>query len=350
VSLVDLEPTLGALFDLPRDGAPRDGRVLAWDRPESGDALLYAETFHPLVSYGWSELRALRRGAWKLIAGPENELYNLREDPLERVNLAPQDPHDELLRALEERTAPDDPEAAVARAGSGEGQPRELLESLGYFGSDAGARAAGAPGRPRPHPREELPRWLDRQNAKELFRRATALAAEDRLAESVAMLDSVSALDPEFADAHFVRGVFFGIRGEKEAARAAYEKAIAVSPDHARAHAALAELADSEGRREEAFAHWTRVNDADPEQPGALRFLALWWLEHDSPERAQPHLRRLVSQDSTDAVARFNLGYAAYRAGAVAESREHLLAFLRLAPEDPDGERARRWLAEMSDH
>ena len=48
----------------------------------------YSEAMYPLHHYGWSELRALRSGRYKVIDAPRPELYDLDRDPArERTNL-----------------------------------------------------------------------------------------------------------------------------------------------------------------------------------------------------------------------------------------------------------------------
>ena len=55
-------------------------------RPELGlDA--YSEAMYPLHHYGWSDLRALRSGRYKVIDAPQPELYDLERDPGEQTNL-----------------------------------------------------------------------------------------------------------------------------------------------------------------------------------------------------------------------------------------------------------------------
>ena len=82
VGLTDLGPTLAGL--LGRDMAPpQGGRDLSADLRagrEPAPADLYSETEYPR-SFGWAALAALRRGGWKLIAGPRPELYDLSLDP-----------------------------------------------------------------------------------------------------------------------------------------------------------------------------------------------------------------------------------------------------------------------------
>ena len=47
----------------------------------------YSESMYPLHHYGWSDLRALRAGRYKVIDAPRPELYDIEEDPKEAANL-----------------------------------------------------------------------------------------------------------------------------------------------------------------------------------------------------------------------------------------------------------------------
>src|SRR5439155_13058767 len=64
---------------------------------------LYAESFAPLVEFGWAPLRTVRSGSWKMIAAPTPELYNLATDPDERSNVAAAQPA--TVASLEARVA-----------------------------------------------------------------------------------------------------------------------------------------------------------------------------------------------------------------------------------------------------
>src|SRR6266487_2325314 len=83
--LVDIAPTLLRLAGLPPLPGPLNGvsldRLLAGEpaRPEPA----YLETQQPWLSYGWSPLRAVRHGGWKLVEAPRPELYDLGADPSE---------------------------------------------------------------------------------------------------------------------------------------------------------------------------------------------------------------------------------------------------------------------------
>ena len=346
VSLTDLEPTLAAEFDLPGDGSPRDGRVLSWNDPETEMAPIYAETFRTLVTYEWAELRSLRLGRWKLIRSPfDEELYDLQEDPGELENRTGTGPHAHLATLLNELTADDVPEEIYARARTARSpQSSEMLESLGYLGHD---REHSAFPVDRKHPREELPRWLGLQHAKVLVGEAADLMRTGDVDRAWAVLDSARTLNPASADVRYLRGSILQFRNDPEGAHAEWDSALAIDPDHLHTLLTLAETAAREGDETSEVTWWTRVHEVDPENTRALRFLSVWYINQNLAEHALPHLRTLVRQSPDDAVARFNLGYAAFLSARDDEARRELEEFLRRFPKDPGAEEVRGWLAEI---
>ena len=86
--LVDVMPTVLELVGVNRPATGLDGisLITAARDAEKLDLDAYAESEHPL-QFGWSPLRALRSGRFKLIAAPRPELYDLERDPAELHNL-----------------------------------------------------------------------------------------------------------------------------------------------------------------------------------------------------------------------------------------------------------------------
>jgi arylsulfatase A-like enzyme len=89
VALADIMPTV-----LEMSGTPLPPRVQgtslvpSFFRPGSTrDRLVYAETFYPRYHFGWSDLRSVQDGRYKLILAPVPELYDLGQDPGETKNL-----------------------------------------------------------------------------------------------------------------------------------------------------------------------------------------------------------------------------------------------------------------------
>lgn len=310
VSLVDLEPSVAAWTNLaPSDGV-RQGRVLAFDATPAPPTALYAETFRTLVSYQWSELRALRQGRWKLIHGPRDEFYDLVSDPRERADLGALHPAAGPLREEMESIVRGDPPAAVLRSWTAEDEGRrELLESLGYVG--AGPASADPPA-DRPHPLDQLPRWKERQRNRVRFREAGLLIRQGDLAAARAKLDTFLVEEPDRADAWHNRALVRKQQGDAEGARADLREALRVDPGYAPALEETAADLVAQGRIEEALTY----------------------------------LRRLVETNPQDADAHYNLGVAARTLGLREEARAHLERFLSLAPQDARAPRVREVLDE----
>src|SRR5262245_39153821 len=132
---VDLVPTLLDLAGVRWSG-PLQGEDLAASSPPS-DSLAYAETLYGKLTYSWSDLRALRSGDWKYIAGPAPELYDLSSDPGETRDLYAADPgrDEDLASRLRPILSmkPDLPESAGTVTMTHE--EAEALAALGYVGS-----------------------------------------------------------------------------------------------------------------------------------------------------------------------------------------------------------------------
>jgi arylsulfatase A-like enzyme len=138
-SQVDLMPTLLALSGLPIPPG-LDGRSL-FDRPRAPNDAVFIETALPYFDFRLSALHALRTPDAKYIEAPRPEFYRLSVDPAERDNLVaeglyPDDAAnlaerlDALLAAAPALNAP----AADASVDDAEGLAR--LRSLGYLAGD----------------------------------------------------------------------------------------------------------------------------------------------------------------------------------------------------------------------
>jgi arylsulfatase A-like enzyme len=155
VRLVDVMPTVLDLLDVPRQ--PVDGTSLAGmlhGDPRRVELDAYSESRYPL-RFGWSPLRALRAGRYKLIEAPRPELYDLERDPFEERNIYPD--RQKLGRALARRLAAFDQRAAPGRRDeAGDSVPSAELQarlaSLGYIGS--GVRPAPADHHELPDPKD----------------------------------------------------------------------------------------------------------------------------------------------------------------------------------------------------
>ena len=148
----------------------------AFARQPLPDRELYAESFAPLVEFGWAPLRAVRSGAWKAIAAPRPELFDVGTIPASRpMSSASQ--------------------ASVARSTAGEGRPlladraerrrlvdrrdaAERLRALGYSAGSNPQSAIGDRSRPDPKDRRELAARIAQVTSGELAGAALLSALE----------------------------------------------------------------------------------------------------------------------------------------------------------------------------
>jgi arylsulfatase A-like enzyme len=133
VRLTDVFASVLDLLHLP--APPGDGRSLRRlmsGREPAADLEAYSESLYP-QRFGWSPLRALRDGRFKLIDAPRRELYDLERDPHEQHNLY--DDRRSLGEAMARRLAAfGEASAPVARAAAAL-DVRQRLGSLGYAGT-----------------------------------------------------------------------------------------------------------------------------------------------------------------------------------------------------------------------
>lgn len=225
-SLVDVLPTLCEMSGLP---VPEDvqGRSLvpAFFKPEKTvRALAYAESFYPRFHFGWSELKSVQDGRWKLIMAPVPELYDLRADPGEQKNLV----------YLERKVFDDlsaEAERFIEEAGLNaievdftkiDEDTREKLAALGYIGSFTDL--SRDKGRALANPKDKIGIFNELSRARELGMSGNA-------EEGARIIRGIIEEDPDIASAHFSLGnIYFKQRKFPEAVEA-FKSSLEIKPD-----------------------------------------------------------------------------------------------------------------------
>ena len=321
----------------------RDSLAGAVDRSSVGDFACYSETDQPYASYKWSPLRALRKGRWKFIRAPADELYDVAADPHEATNrLASETAQVQALtRALAER---EDlmPQRKAKDVYQDQASWRRLA-SLGYL---SGSRAeARDPKNDRllPNPNalirctalsarirnelragaadEELLKaansLVEQAPMTAQFRMdlAEVLASRGDLPGAVRAAEEALRLEAERSDIKANLGVFYAKSGETLKALALFREVFRQTPDYARARqnyfqalqdaiqkSAAARAFDEAGRLlDEAAA-------ADTQNP-AWELRRAWVLnEAGRRDEAVSHLRALLEKNPGFAPARQLLG------------------------------------------
>jgi choline-sulfatase len=239
VGLIDVMPTILELAGCP---APRTrGRSLVGAR---APASIYSESLYARIHLGCGELRSIVDDQRHVIDGARGEVYDLRSDPKEKVNIVDR-----------ERRAYASARAAIAQVGGAFLTPDAIgaeeakkLAALGYVsgGSDSGAVS--------PDPRQCLG---DLARLKEV--------ATLRGPEQIARLESMLAANPRWSDIRDQLGAAYDDAGDHLRAARLYEDGIRATPRLAGSFAlsAASSLFDAH-RFDEATAHARAAENSEP--------------------------------------------------------------------------------------
>ena len=173
VRLTDVMPTILQLIDAPSartDGVSLVATMTGVRSPNDLEA--YAESLSP-ARFGWSPLRSLRVGRYKLIDAPRPELYDLSVDPGERQDIHARNPA-VAARLSRQLAALTREHPSWRDAGQTFKPAPETLAQLAALGYVAGASAAPIDrDQPLPDPKDridEYNRLVQRQREMRLPR------------------------------------------------------------------------------------------------------------------------------------------------------------------------------------
>ncbi len=192
VSITDLFPTVLDWLNLPLP-YEIDGELLPWPdgssaRQKESRENCYFETQMPLSVHGWSPLESVIVGDDKYILAPRPELYNLRTDPAEAINLASSNPTriQQLHATLEEiKTRKSNrPEFKLGRR-LNDSETIKKLGDLGYASGVANNRVDDLPDA------KDLVAWHIKVS------RHLMMAGKERLEFGVETIEGLLQVDPQ---------------------------------------------------------------------------------------------------------------------------------------------------------
>ena len=288
VGTIDVAPTLLELLHL-RDSLSRQfqGKSLAslvLGKSAPSEPPVYAETYYPRDSFGWSPLRSFSGRRFHYIEAPQPEIYDLTADPDEKRNLYEQRrAESEALRAQ----LRDFERRYTATASPDKGPPLapetlEKLKSLGYLAYSAPAAPASMTGA-LADPKERL------KTFKSILH-ATDLASVGRLEESNALLKAVASEEPRLYLVPFM----------------------------------LAENAARARRWAEAEQQFLGCLKLNPSFQQAVMGLARAYIAQGKGEQARPWLELAVHENPHNFLAYYGLGLVARQARQNEEARRYL--------------------------
>ena len=337
-SLIDVVPTVLSLLgaEVPKEVQGVDLSPWIAGRGAGGGARpLYAETVTPTRYYGANSLLAVIADGWKYIETTRPELYDLRRDPAETVNLLAREPAraDALSRTLiailtaAGRAPGPAPESAAL-----DEESRQRLAALGYLGR-GGDTASHGFDRSKEDPKDLIAFFREDQ-------RLNKLVEEKKYTEARALCDDMLRQRPGFADCHLQMSKIAAAEGNLDAARTAAAKAVAVGPRNARAHLQLAALLRERGDLDGAIAHFREALALDPGAPDTRTWLGRALAEKGQLDEAARFLGTAAGPAET-AMAATQLGYVLAKQGKLAEA---VASYRRALALDPASAEAHAYL------
>jgi choline-sulfatase len=327
VTLADVVPTVMRALGAPLRDVDGIDLSPAFSHAPLPPRELYAESFAPLVEFGWAPLRAVRSGAWKLIAAPKPELFDVANDSGEQVNaIALQAAVARTLLARVDRYSTD---ALNANGSSVGGEAGERLRALGYSSGSSISNQQSAIGNSRPDPKDrreaaariaqvtsgELagPALLtalegivrdDPRNGQAQLRLGYALLQSNDCARAEPAFHAAAAAGLPTADVHLGLATCLGRRGDLAGAERALAEARRIEPDNPAVVANLGLLQASKGDLSAAIQSLTAALAADPGLHEARFNLALAYAKAGRRAEAEAAARELLSRLSANAPER----------------------------------------------
>jgi arylsulfatase A-like enzyme/cytochrome c-type biogenesis protein CcmH/NrfG len=331
VTLADVTPT--AIRLLNESIANVDGIDLspAWNGSPLPHRELYAESFAPLVEFGWAPLRSIRSGTWKFISAPTPELFDLEHDAGEQTNVAARETT--IAQQLDQRVNRYSPPSLAANA-SASPDVAERLRALGYSSGSGSANR---------NPQSALSR-RDPKTMRDLAAKIAQVTSGELTGDALlSALETLVRADPGNGQVHLRLGYAYLQRGD--CAHAMPELAAAATAGLPSADAHLG-LAACYGRANDAAGAERALAEAkrrEPDNPVVLADIGILQASRGDLTSAIQSLTAALARDPDLHEARFNLAIAYAKAGrradAVATAQDLLKRLPPSAPQRAEVER-----------
>ena len=292
------------------------------------------ENYYNKFGLGWAPLRCLRTDQYKLIEAPRPELYDLKEDPDELINLATAKP--ERVKELRTRVGELALDLSTTEPGRSTAtqihdDARAKLEALGYLSGGADASQWSAP---FPSP-EELATLIDPKDKTLVLKYLNFISEmlrSQRADEAVPVIYNALDLNPENYQLHLHLARALASLGRWERALEAAQRAQALRPENAAGYALAGTIHVANKEYQQALAPLTRAFELQPQNVRTLHQLAAAFLALGQDEQAIHHFEAVLELDDTIWRAAADLATAYFRTGRWPEAREKLQHALRLNP------------------
>ncbi len=226
VSLVDIMPTILEMANIPIPSQVQGESLvpLFFKDKKLKNNFAYSETYYPRFHYGWSELKGIQNERFKLIIAPRMELYDLINDPDEKINLASTylDELDKLRRLADRFMEETSQNAFQIDYRHMDEETRQKLTALGYIGSFTDQ--SQLEGKALADPKDKITIFNRLSRAREL-------GLQGKFKKAVSIIEEIIKEDPDVIDAYFTLGNLYFKENRFEEAIEYFFKALEKKPN-----------------------------------------------------------------------------------------------------------------------
>lgn len=297
---LDLFPTVCDILGLPLP-APLQGESLLpfLEGKERQKKLIYFESMAPHFSLAAAPLTGFIEDNLKFIDLPLKEVYDLKADPNEEVDISFTSNLTNLMKKLESLKkslkAPD----TRPNPRSNKEAIRPLLESLGYVSSQPSENKTWGV---KDDPKALMPLIAQTRMALEEFKAGKKEAALKKLNNIILIRPNYISAICNLASAYF-------LLGQREEALATLEKGLDKNPGNLQLTARLGIMLVMSKRFAEAVSPLESACREDETNPDYLNYLGMAYMGTGELERGKEIFKRALQLDPAYAPALNNLGY-----------------------------------------
>jgi arylsulfatase A-like enzyme/Flp pilus assembly protein TadD len=326
--LIDIVPTICGLLDLDIPSSVQGVNLeplLRGEKPAGtvgAPRYFYIESMMPTY-LGANPLLGIRSDHWKYISTTRPELYDLENDPTERVNLVKQQVRRaRTYKSALEKILKQQRSTSLRGRRAPDRETIEKLASLGYMGAEV-SKDAFSIDRDKPDAKDLIGLHMALQQVQ-------SLKFKGKLAEARQILEQQAGREPHFkiyeqlgeialrenntglAAANFSRalelnrndyyvnvnmGAIMARQGKSGEALTYFQKALEIRPNDIKARRNLGIVFEKSGKIKEACACFEKVLQLDPRDTIALNHLGTSMLAAGNPPEAIKYLRESLGVD-----------------------------------------------------
>jgi arylsulfatase A-like enzyme/Tfp pilus assembly protein PilF len=338
VGLIDVVPTICELlgFEIPPKVQGMSLAPLLQKKELSiKNRSFYIESMTPAY-LGANPLLGLRTDDWKYIRTTRPELYHLKNDPKERVNLLDQEPprvsdyQDVLEKLLKERQS-----APPGRRMVPDRVTLNKLAALGYVGANI-TRDTFTVDRDKPDPKDLI-------GVHQGLQRVLKLKFENKFPGAKQMLEELERRQPHFKVYDYLGEIALQ-ENNIDQAFAYYSRSLQLNGAGYHANMDMGAMMSRKGKMQEAAAYFKKAMESQPYDIKAPRNLGIVLEKMGKVKEACDYFLKVLTLDPKDTIALNHMGSSMLALGQEPEAMRYFMESIKINLNQPI---ALGWLAQI---